>query len=70
MLVGGGENMPKFQTMACGLGIQDSVIFTGPVSDTAPYMSAMDMVTDAVALRRNAADIGRGTGKRSAVRCL
>lgn len=44
MLVGGGENMPKFQTMACGLGIQDSVIFTGPVSDTAPYMSAMDMV--------------------------
>lgn len=44
LLVGGGEDMPKFQTMACGLGIQDSVIFTGSVSDTALYMSAMDIV--------------------------
>ena len=44
MLVGGGEDMPRFQTMACGLGIEDSVIFTGSVSDSAPYMSAMDMV--------------------------
>ena len=44
MLVGGGEDMPRFQTMACVLGIEDSVIFTGSVSDSAPYMSAMDMV--------------------------
>ena len=34
MLVGGGEDMPRFQTMACGLGIEDSVIFTGSVSDS------------------------------------
>lgn len=44
LLVGGGEAMPRFQTMVCGLGIQDSVVFTGSISDTSPYISAMDIV--------------------------